>query len=127
MPIQSRVLPLDSYSGLDVVPFIAMDQVVAFQYILKNSPLTMTLRDHHLHCASATKDLFSVDFELANTLWCIPKDLSCDFLGTARLPLQAPHNHEEERGGTHGDEDKQVGGGTVVNIPIYSPFPLYYL
>ena len=76
MHIQSRLLPLDGYTGLDVVPFAAADQIVAFQYILKNSPLTMTLREHHLHRASATEDLFSLDFELANTLWFILKDLS---------------------------------------------------
>jgi hypothetical protein len=76
MPIQSRLLPLDGYTGLDVVPFIAADQVVAFQYILENSPLTMTLREHHLHRASVTEDLFSIDFELANALWFILKDLS---------------------------------------------------
>ena len=68
MPIQSRLLPLDGYTGLDIVPFAAADQVVAFQYILENSPLTMTLREHHLHHASATEDLFSIDFELANAL-----------------------------------------------------------
>ena len=76
MPTQSRLLPLDGYTGLDVVPFVAADQVVAFQYILENSPLTMTLREHHLHRASATEDLFSIDFELANALWFILKDLS---------------------------------------------------
>ena len=70
MPIQSHLLPLDSYSGFDVVLF------VAFQYILKNSPLTMTLQDHHLHRASATTDLFSINFKLTNTLWFILKDLS---------------------------------------------------
>ena len=76
MPIQSRLLPLDSYTSLAVIPFIAADQVVAFQYILENSPLTMSLQDHHLHRASATKDLFSINFELANALWFILKDLS---------------------------------------------------
>ena len=70
MPIQSHLLPLDSYSGFDVVLF------VAFQYILKNSPLTMTLQDHHLHRASATTDLFSINFKLTNTLWFILKNLS---------------------------------------------------
>ena len=68
MPIQSRLLPLDGYTSLDVVPFVTANQVVTFQYILENSPLTMTLRDLHLHHASATKDLFSINFELANTL-----------------------------------------------------------
>ena len=76
MPIQSCLLPLDGYTGLDAVPFASADQVVAFQYILENSPLTMTLREHHLHRASATEDLFSIDFELANALWFILKDLS---------------------------------------------------
>ena len=76
MPIQSRLLPLNGYTGLDVVPFVVTDQVITFQYILENSPLTMTLQDHHLHRASATKNLFSIDFELANTLWFILKDLS---------------------------------------------------
>ena len=37
----------------------------------------MTLQDHHLHHALATEDLFSIDFELANALWFILKDLSC--------------------------------------------------
>jgi hypothetical protein len=76
MPIQSRLLPLDGYTGLDVIPFAVANQVVAFQYILKNSPLTMTLREHHLHRALATEDLFSIDFELANALWFVLKDLS---------------------------------------------------
>jgi hypothetical protein len=35
----------------------------------------MTLQDHHLHCVSTTEDLFSIDFELTNTLWFILKDL----------------------------------------------------
>ena len=56
----------------------------------------------HLSCIISF-DIFSLDPPLL--------DLS-DFLGTARLPLQAPHNHKEERGGTHGHEDKRVGGGT---------------
>ena len=73
MPTQSRLLPLDSYSGLDIVPFIAANQVVTFQYILENSPLTMTLRDHHFH---STEDLFSINFKLINALWFILKDLS---------------------------------------------------
>ena len=76
MPIQFHLLPLDGYSGLDIIPFVTADQVVAFQYILENSPHTMTLQDHHLHHASATKDLFSINFKLANTLWFILKDLS---------------------------------------------------
>ena len=89
MPIQCCLLPLNSYTGLDVVPFVAANQVVAFQYILENSPLTMTLRDHHLHRASATEDLFSINFELTNTLWFILKDLSCT-IQLAADPLLDP-------------------------------------
>ena len=83
MLIQSRLLPLDGYTGLDVIPF------VAFQYILKNSSLTMTLREHHLHRASATKDLCSINFKLANALWFILKDLSCT-IQLAADPLLNP-------------------------------------
>ena len=89
MPIQSCLLPLDGYTGLDVVPFVATDQVVALQYILENSPLNMTLWDHHLHHASATEDLFSIDFELANALWFILKDL-CRTIQLATDPLLDP-------------------------------------
>ena len=92
MPIQSRLLPLDGYTGLDVAPFAAANQVVAFQYILENSPLTMTLREHHLHCASATEDLFSIDFELANALWFILKDLSST-IQLATDPLLDPFSN----------------------------------
>lgn len=34
MPTQSCLLPLDDYFGIDVVPFIAADQVVTLQYVL---------------------------------------------------------------------------------------------
>ena len=43
----------------------------------------MTLQDHHPHRASATEDLFSIDFELTNALWFILKDLSCTIQLTA--------------------------------------------
>ena len=80
-PLVEYAYPVSSstsccYSGLDVVPFVAADQVITFQHILENSPLTMTLWNHQLHCASATKDLFSIDFKFANALWFILKDLS---------------------------------------------------
>ena len=49
----------------------------------------MTFRDYHLHCTSATKDLFSIDFNLANALWFILKDLSHTVQLTAN-PLLNP-------------------------------------
>ena len=76
MPTQSHLLPLDGYFSLNAVPFTAANQVVALQYILKNSPLTMTLQDHHFLCALANEDLFSIDFKLANALCFILKDIS---------------------------------------------------
>ena len=49
----------------------------------------MPLWDHHLHCASATEDLFSINFKLANALWFILKDLSCT-IQLAADPLLNP-------------------------------------
>ena len=49
----------------------------------------MTLREHHLHHALATEDLFSIDFKLANALWFILKDLSRTIQLTAN-PLLNP-------------------------------------
>ena len=68
MPTQSHLLPLNSYTHLNIVPFVTANQVVTLQYILKNSPLIMTLQDHYFHCALANKDIFSIDFKLANAL-----------------------------------------------------------
>src|SRR6202050_4611857 len=76
MPAQSRLLPFDSYNGLDIVPFISEHHPVTIPYLLEHSPLTMSLRDHHLHCASAASNLFSIDFQLATRIWCILKDIS---------------------------------------------------
>ena len=36
----------------------------------------MTLREHHLHCASVSEDLYSLDFQLITGLWFILKDIS---------------------------------------------------
>ena len=52
----------------------------------------MTFRDYHLHCTSATKDLFSIDFNLANALWFILKDLSHTVQLTAN-PLLNPFSN----------------------------------
>ena len=49
----------------------------------------MTLQEHHLHCASTTEDLFSINFKLTNALWFILKDLSCT-IQLAANPLLDP-------------------------------------
>jgi hypothetical protein len=76
MPSQSRLLPLDGYSGLDLVPFVSENHPDTIRYALENSLLTMSLRDYHLHCASDADDLFSLDFQLATGLWFTLKDIS---------------------------------------------------
>ena len=52
MPIQSCLLPLDGYTSLDVIPFVTTNQVVAFQYILENSPHHDPLRTLSSSCFS---------------------------------------------------------------------------
>ena len=76
MPAQSCLLPFDGYNGLDIVPFISEHHPVTTSYFSEHSPLTMSLRDRHLHCASASSDLFSIDFQLATSIWFILKDIS---------------------------------------------------
>ena len=76
MPIPSRLLPAEAYSGLDVVPHNYDSYATLPKYLLENSPLTMTLREHHLHCASVSEGLYSLDFQLVTGLWFILKDIS---------------------------------------------------
>jgi len=76
MPTQSCLLPLDGYSGLDLVPFISENHLDTIRYALENSLLTMNLCNYHLHCASDADDLFSLDFQLATGLWFTLKDIS---------------------------------------------------
>jgi hypothetical protein len=76
MPAQSCLLPLDGYSGLDLVPFVSENHPDTIRYALKNSLLTMSLCDYHLHCTSDANDLFSLDFQLATGLWFTIKDIS---------------------------------------------------
>ena len=76
MPTQSRLLPLNGYSGLDLVPFVSENHPDTIRYALKNSLLTMSLQDYHLHCASDADNLYSLDFQLATGLWFTLKDIS---------------------------------------------------
>jgi len=76
MPAQSCLLPLNGYSGLDLVPFVSENHPDTIRYALENSLLTMSLRDYHLHCASDAGNLFSLNFQLATRLWFTLKDIS---------------------------------------------------
>ena len=91
MPIPSHLLPAEGYSGLDNVPYNYDSYATPPKYILENSPLTMTLHEHHLHCASVSKDLYSLDFQLVTGLWFILKDIS-HTTQLAANPLLDPFN-----------------------------------
>src|SRR6266478_6298484 len=74
-PAQSCILPIKGYSGLDLVPFMSEYHPDTIHYILENSLLTMRLHDCHLHCASKSEDLYSLDFQLATGLWFTLKNI----------------------------------------------------
>jgi len=76
MPAQSRILPIEGYSGLDLVPYVSEYHPDTIRYVLENSLLTMRLRDCHLHCASKSEDLYALDFQLATGLWFTLKNIS---------------------------------------------------
>ena len=88
MPIPSH-LPAKGYSGLDIVPYNYDSYATLPKYLLENSPLTMTLCEHHLHCASISEGLYSLDFQLVTGLWFILKDISCT-IQLATNPLLDP-------------------------------------
>ena len=91
MPIPSRLLPTEGYSGLDVVPYNYDGYATLPKYLLENSTLTMTLCEHHLHCTSVSEGLYSLDFQLVTSLWFILKDISRTIQLTAN-PLFDPFN-----------------------------------
>ena len=91
MPTQSRILPIEGYSGLDLVPYVLEYHPDTIRYILENSLLTMRLRDCHLHCASKLEDLYALDFQLATRLWFTLKNISRT-IHLATNPLLDPFN-----------------------------------
>ena len=74
MPMQSRILTPPFASSLDVVPFNSIANSRVLRAILESSFLTMTLKCHHIHAIS---DFHSLNFDLANGIWRVLKDLSC--------------------------------------------------
>jgi len=91
MPAQSRLLPIEGYSGYDLVPFRSEYHPDTIRYILENSLLTMGLRDCHLHCASQSDNLYALDFQLATGLWFTLKNISRT-IHLAANPLLDPFN-----------------------------------
>ena len=74
--MQSRILAPPFASSLDVVPFNPISNSSILRGILESSFLTMTLKHHHIHTISEIHNFHSLDFNLANGIWCILKDLS---------------------------------------------------
>ena len=76
MPMQSRILAPPFASSLDVVPFNPISNSSVLRGLLESSFLTMTLKRHHIHAISEIHNFHSLDFDLANGIWRILKDLS---------------------------------------------------
>ena len=64
-------------SSMDVVPFNPISNSSVLRGILESSFLTMTLKRHHIHAISEIHNFHSLDFDLANGIWRVLKDLSC--------------------------------------------------
>ena len=75
--MQSRILAPPFASALDIVPFNPISNSSVLHSILESSFLTMTLKRHHIHAISEIHNFHSLDFDLANGIWRILKDLSC--------------------------------------------------
>jgi hypothetical protein len=76
MPMQSRILATPFTSPLDIVPFNPVSNSGILRGILESSFLTMTLKRHHIHAISEIHNFHSLDFDLANGIWRVLKDLS---------------------------------------------------
>jgi hypothetical protein len=74
--MQSRILATPFTSPLDIVPFNPVSNSGILRGILKSSFLTMTLKRHHIHAISEIHNFHSLDFDLANGIWRVLKDLS---------------------------------------------------
>jgi hypothetical protein len=74
--MQSRILATPFASPLDIVPFNPVSNSGILRGILESSFLTMTLKRHHIHAISEIHNFHSLDFDLANGIWRVLKDLS---------------------------------------------------
>ena len=74
--MQSHILATPFTSSLDVVPFNPISNSSVLRGILESTFLTMTLKHHHIHTISEIHNFHLLDFDLANGIWCVLKDLS---------------------------------------------------
>ena len=76
MPMQSHILAPPFASSSEVIPFNPIYNSSVLRSILESSFLTMTLKCHHIHAISETHNFHLLDFDLANGIWRVLKDLS---------------------------------------------------
>jgi len=76
MPLQSRILAPPFSSSSEIIPFNPVSNAGVLRGILESSFLTMTLKRHHIHSISEIHNFHSLDFDLANGIWRVLKDLS---------------------------------------------------
>ena len=75
MPMQSCILTPPFSSSLDIIPFNPISNSSVLHGILKSSFLTIMLKLHHNHAISEIHNFHSLNFDLANRICCILKDL----------------------------------------------------
>ena len=75
--MQSSILTPPFSFSLEVVPFNPIPNSSVLHSILESSLLTMTLKCHHIHAISKIHNFHLLNFDLANGIWGVLKDLSC--------------------------------------------------
>ena len=76
MPMQSYILTPPFSSSLEIILFNPVSNSSVLYTILKSSFLTMTLKHHHIYAISEIHNFHPPDFDLANRIWQVLKDLS---------------------------------------------------
>jgi hypothetical protein len=74
--MQSHILTPPFSSSLEVVPFNSISDSSVLCGILESFFLTMMLKHHHIHTISEIHNFHLLDFDLANGIWHVLKDLS---------------------------------------------------
>ena len=76
MPMQSSILAPPFSSSSEVVLLNPVPNSSILHSIFKSSFLTKKLKHHHIHAISEIHNLHSLDFDLANRIWHVLKDVS---------------------------------------------------
>ena len=74
--MQSHIIaPLFSSSS-EIILFNPVSNTSILHVILESSFLTMMLKHHHIHPISEIHNFYLLNFDLANEIWHVLKDLS---------------------------------------------------